>query len=311
MTANLRTSSGTALSGFCFGTMQWGGKADAADSRTMFDAACGSGINFFDTAHGYTGGASETLLGEFAAENRDELFIATKCASTGDCRPEAIQQDFETSLARLKMERVDMLYMHRWSDEVPLEATFEVLAKWVETGQVRHIGVSNYAAWQVMKAERVAASVGLKIEMLQPMYSLVKRQAEVEMLPMCSSEHIAVVPYSPLGGGLLTGKYAGGAEGRLTDDPMYKSRYGQDWMHAAAEALGDLAKEIGLSPITLAVAWVAHNPVITAPILSASRSEQLQPSLDAIGLQLDPEIYARLTALTPTPAPATDRSEES
>ena len=162
-----------------------------------------------------------------------------------------------------------------------------------------------------MKAERVAASLGLKIEMLQPMYSLVKRQAEVQMLPMCSSEHIAVVPYSPLGGGLLTGKYAGGAEGRLTDDPMYKSRYGQDWMRAVAEALCDLAKEIGLSPITLAVAWVAYNPVITAPILSASRSEQLQPSLDAIGLQLDPEIYTRLTALTPTPAPATDRSEES
>jgi len=126
--------------------MQWGGKADATDSRAMYDLARAAGINFFDTAHGYTGGASETLLGEFVAADRNDLFIATKCASTGDCRPEAIAQDFEDSLGRLNMDSVDMLYMHRWSDEVPLEATYEVLAKLVQAGRVRHIGVSNYAA---------------------------------------------------------------------------------------------------------------------------------------------------------------------
>ena len=204
-----------------------------------------------------------------------------------------------------------MLYMHLWSDEVPLEATYEVLAKLVQAGRVRHIGVSNYAAWQVMKAVRVAASFDLKIEMLQPMYSLVKRQAEVEMLPMCRSENIAVVPYSPLGVGLLTGKYSQGSECRLTRDAMYKSRYGQNWMHSAASALGDVAKELGISPITLAIAWVAHNPAITAPILSASKCSQLQPSLDAMDYKLDAKLYARLTNLTPTPAPATDRSEEA
>ncbi len=310
MKPDLKTPAGTPISKFCFGTMQWGGKADAMDSRAMFDASRAAGINFFDTAHGYTGGASETLLGEFAATDRDDLFIATKCASTGDCRPEAITKDFEESLTRLNMDSVDMLYMHRWSDEVPLEATYEALAKMVDAGRVRHIGVSNYAAWQVMKADRVAASLGLKIEMLQPMYSLVKRQVEVEILPMCASEHIAVVPYSPLGGGLLTGKYRSGDEGRLTHDQMYKARYGQSWMHAAANALSDVANEIGTSAITLAVAWVAHNPNITAPILSASKSSQLKLSLDAIDYQMDDATYARLTALTPTPAPATDRSEE-
>jgi aryl-alcohol dehydrogenase-like predicted oxidoreductase len=289
--------------------MQWGGKADAADSRAMFDAARAAGINFFDTAHGYTGGASETLLGEFAAAERDALFIATKCASSGDCRPEAITKDVEQSLTRLKMDRVDMLYMHRWSDEVPLEETYAALAKLVEADRVGAIGVSNYAAWQVMKADRVAASFGLKIKMLQPMYNLVKRQAEVEILPMCASEGIAVVPYSPLGGGLLTGKYTGGGEGRLTHDRMYASRYGQAWMHDAASALGEIAQELGVPAITLALAWVARNPGITAPILSASQSRQLQPSLDAMGFVMGDDLYARLTALTPTPAPATDRSE--
>lgn len=309
MKPDLRTPAGEPISGYCFGTMQWGGKADRAESRAMYDAVRDAGINFLDTAHGYTGGASETLLGEFAASDRDDLFIATKCASSGDCSPEAITRDVEESLKRLKMDYVDMLYMHRWSDTVPLEATYEALANMVEAGRVRRIGVSNYAAWQVMKAAAVAERFGLRIDMMQPMYNLVKRQAEVEILPMCASENIAVVPYSPLGGGLLTGKYNHGQEGRLTHDAMYRSRYGQDWMHAAAVALGELADEIGVSAITLAIAWVAHNPAVTAPILSASRVDQLAPSLAAIGLRLDDAVYARLTALTPTPPPATDRSE--
>jgi aryl-alcohol dehydrogenase-like predicted oxidoreductase len=309
MTTDLRTPDGHPISPFCFGTMQWGGKADPADSRAMYDAVRSAGVNFFDTAHGYTGGASETLLGEFAAADRDALFIATKCASSGDCSPEAITKDLEESLQRLNMDYVDMLYMHRWSDEVPLEATYEALSRMAQAGKVRHFGVSNYAAWQVMKAAGVAASLGIRIDMLQPMYNLVKRQAEVEILPMCMSENIAVVPYSPLGGGLLTGKYAAGQDGRLTRDPMYKSRYGQDWMHDAAKALRGLAAELDVSAITLAIAWVARNPAVTAPILSASTADQLQPSLDAIGFDLDDEIYARLTALTPTPPPATDRSE--
>lgn len=307
----LQTINGTPISRFCFGTMQFGGKADAAESRAMYDAARGAGINFYDTAVGYTGGNSETLLGDFAGAERDTLFIATKCASEGDCRPKSIVTDFETSLKRLKMDYVDLLYMHRWNGDTPLEATYEALAKMVESGRVRHIGVSNYAAWQVMKAQTVAHSFSLDIAMLQPMYSLVKRQAEVEMLPMARSEGFAVVPYSPLGGGLLTGKYSAATSGRLLDDPMYKARYGQGWMHDAAQALSAIAAELGVSPITLAVAWVARNPDITAPIISASAAAQLQPSVDAIGFDMDDELYARLTALTPTPAPATDRSEEA
>ena len=128
---------------------------------------------------------------------------------------------------------------------------------------------------------------------------------------MAHAEGFAVVPYSPLGGGLLTGKYSRGDAGRLTDDAMYKARYGQDWMHSAAVSLGDVAQELGVSPITLAVAWVARTPGITAPIISASSAAQLVPSLAALDFEMDDALYARLTALTPTPPPATDRSEEA
>jgi len=311
MTQDLTTPDGTPISTFCFGTMQFGGKADEATSRAMYDSVRGAGINFFDTAYGYTVGRSETLLGRFAAPERDELFIATKCAHPGDSKPATITAQFDESLARLGMDFVDLLYLHRFDDDTPLEATFEALVPMVEAGRARRIGVSNFAAWQVMKAARVAGKFGLNIAMIQPMYNLVKRQAEVEIIPMAASEGMAVVPYSPLGGGLLTGKYSGGEGGRLVDDAMYKSRYGQDWMHAAAVSLGEVAAELGVSAITLAVAWVARNPGIAAPIISARSAEQLQPSLAALSFEMDDALYDRLCALTPTPPPATDRSEEA
>lgn len=307
----LTTPDGTPVSRFCFGTMQFGGKADAAQSRAMYDACRGAGINFFDTAFGYTDGASETHLGEFANPERQSVFIATKCAHPGDSKAATITAQFDESRKRLGMDIVDLLYLHRWDDGTPLEETFEALAKMADAGTVRHFGVSNFSAWQTMKAARVAHDFSLTVAVLQPMYNLVKRQAEVEILPMAQAEGFHVVPYSPLGGGLLTGKYGRGDKGRLTDDAMYRSRYGQDWMHAAAVALNGLADALGVSPITLAVAWVARNPAITAPIVSASSASQLQPSLDAMSFDMDDALYDRLAALTPAPPPATDRSEEA
>jgi aryl-alcohol dehydrogenase-like predicted oxidoreductase len=311
MTPEFKTPDGTPISSFCFGTMQFGAKADAKQSRAMYDAARAAGINFFDTAVSYTEGRSETLLGEFVKAERDKIFIATKCAAPGGSGAANILAQFDESCRRLDQDIVDLLYLHRWDDATPLEETFEALARLMDAGRVRHFGVSNFAAWQVMKAARVAHSFSLTIDMLQPMYSLVKRQAEVEILPMARSEGIAVVPYSPLGGGLLSGKYSKGAGGRLLDDPMYNARYGQNWMHKTAADLTALGAELGISPITLAVAWVARNPDITAPIISARSAEQLQPSLAAMDFTMDDALYARITALTPTPAPATDRSEEA
>ncbi len=194
---------------------------------------------------------------------------------------------------------------------MPLAETFETLAGLQQAGKIGHIGVSNFAAWQVMKAQCVARALGTQVKILQPMYNLVKRQAEVEILPMAASEGFAVASYSPLGGGLLSGKYACGEGGRLSENSRYKARYGPEWMHAAAAALADLGRDLGVAPATLAVAWVARNAAISAPIISARTVAQLAPSLAALDFAMDDGLYARLCALSPRPAPATDRLEEA
>ena len=307
----LHTRNGAAVPPFAFGTMQFGGRADAGQSRAMFDACIDSGIRHFDTAFVYTDGASETLLGDFAASMRDDLFIATKVGYAGGSSRDNILATFEQSLSRLRMDSVDLLYLHRWDGNVPLAETFETLAGLQADGKLRHIGVSNFAAWQVTKAQAVAAQCGTRIDVIQPMYNLVKRQAEVEILPMCRSEDILPVCYSPLGGGLLTGKYAQDGAGRLTEDDRYARRYGAPFMHRAAADLATLARELGTDPATLAVAWVAHHPARPVPILSARTPEQLRPSLAGMSYRLDDALHARLSALVPTPPPATDRLEEA
>ncbi|MEM7295073.1 MAG: aldo/keto reductase [Pseudomonadota bacterium] len=307
---SLKSADGTPASRLCFGTMQFGGSADVRASQEMFEDCRAAGLSFFDTAHLYTDGKSEEILGELVQRERESLMIATKVAYTGGSTRDTIFNQFSTSQKRLGVDMVDILYLHRWDAGTPLGETFEALAELQAAGKIRHIGVSNFAAWQVMKAQAVAASLGTRIDILQPMYSLVKRQVEVEILPMALSEGMAVSPYSPLGGGLLTGKYAAGGEGRLTTDARYRARYGQVWMHEAARALAEQASEMGLNPTTLAVAWAAAHPAITAPIISARSAGQLAPSLAAIGLKVEPAVYDAVSALSPTPPPATDRLEE-
>lgn len=295
----------------CFGCMQFGGTADAAASRAMFDLCRDAGLNFFDTAHTYTGGMSEEILGSFIQQDRDALIIATKAGYTGGSGRDNIQKQFEESRTRLKLDTVDILYLHRWDPATPLEETFETLCDLQYRGQIRYVGVSNFAAWQVMKAKAVAEQLGTCIDVIQPMYSLVKRQAEVELFPMARSEDIAVVPYSPLGSGLLTGKYQNGGGGRLATDKRYAARYGQPWMVDTATALSALAHEWGMEPATLAVAWAAQHDAVTAPIISARDAGQLAPSLKALAVTLSEAQYAAIEALSPRPAPATDRLEEA
>ena len=307
----MHTVSGQPVSPFSFGTMQFGQKASESESAEMYAACRTSGINFFDTAHAYTSGASESILGQLAANERDDVFIATKCGEGQSVAPDLIRREFDISRQRLGIDTVDLLYFYRWDRHTPLEESFGVLAEFVQQGTVRFVGVSNYAAWQVMKAQRVAENLDIRITFLQPMYNLVKRQIEVEILPMAMSEGFAVAPYSPLGGGLLTGKYQDGAVGRLKDDPMYTSRYAPEWMHHAAVGLKELAAEAGVHPATLAVAWVARHDGIHGPIISARSAKQLAPSLAAIDYNLDDDLYAALSGLAPTPPPATDRLEEA
>lgn len=307
---DLISQNGTPTSRFAFGTMQFGGTADEAASAAMFEACLDSGITHFDTAHLYTGGASEQILGRLIKPHRDRLVIATKIGYRAPDTLSALRDEFDLSRERLDEEMVDILYLHRFNPNLSLEAQITALAAMQDEGAARYLALSNCAAWQVMKAQGIAQGMGTKIDVVQPMYSLVKRQAEVEILPMCQAEGILPVPYSPLGGGLLTGKYAAGGTGRLTEDPRYGARYGQDWMLAAAIGLGDIAAELGTHPATLAVAWAAHHPSRPSPILSARSVDQLRRSLDGMSFALDGALYDRITALTPTPPPATDRIEE-
>lgn len=307
----LKTANGTPASAFSFGTMQFGGKADESQSRKMYDASRAAGINFFDTAYVYTQGRSEQLLGQFAASERDQLIIATKCASVGGADAANIRAQLDESRKRLGMDSVDIFYLHQWDGDTSLQETFSTLAELREAGLFRYIGVSNYSAWQTMKATSIAEKLGIKIDILQPMYNLVKRQVEVEILPMAISEGFNVAPYSPLGGGLLTGKYSTGGSGRIVDDKSYNKRYGPKWMHKTAASLSELAAEVGVSAITLAVAWVARRAGVTHPIISARSQEQLQPSLAALEFNLSDALYQRITALSRQPAPATDRLEEA
>lgn len=307
----LTTANGVPVSRLAFGTMQFGGKADADASRAMYDAARDAGINHFDTAVGYTGGNSEKLLGPMVAAERGEIYLATKVAYVGGAGSANIMKMFDQCRSQLGIDSVDLLYLHRFDDHTPLEETFETMAALQADGAIRHIGVSNYAAWQVMKAQAVCAKLGTRIDVIQPMYSLVKRQAEVEIFPMAVDQDIKIVPYSPLGGGLLTGKYAAGVTGRLTEDDRYKARYGVQWMHDCAKGLSDIATELGTAAATLAVAWAAMHPAKPSPIISARSVAQLEPSLAAEKFEMDATLYDRITALSQTPAPATDRLEEA
>lgn len=307
----ITSPNGTPLSPLTYGTMQFGGNADTGESQAMFDAARAAGITHFDTAYVYNGGASENVLGGLAQAERDSLIIATKAAFEGGSTRQNILTGFETSRHRLQMDMVDILYLHRFDDNTPLQQTFDALATLKHEGKIKHIGVSNFAAWQVMKAQAVAASFDIRIDIVQPMHSLVKRQSEVEIFPMCVDQGMEIAPYSPLGGGLLTGKYASGASGRLVEDKAYAARYDVAWMRQTAVQLTALATDMGTHPATLAVAWAMAHPDRPRPIVSGRTAAQLAPSLEALSLEMTAELYDRITVLSITPAPATDRLEEA
>lgn len=311
MSRILTSPDGTPASRFAFGTMQFGGRAGAGASRAMYDACRAAGLNHFDTAYAYTDGQAETLLGQFARSERDALLIATKAGYTGGAGQRNLQAQFDDSRRRLGMDMVDILYLHRFDPETPLQDSLGWLAKQKAAGSIRYLGLSNFAAWQVMKAMMLGAPLGLRVDVLQPMYSLVKRQAEAEILPMCASEGILAATYSPLGAGTLTGKYAAQGAGRLTEDPRYRARYGHAWMDEAGGRLAEIASGEGVHPATLAVAWAAAHPARPSPIISARNTDQLAPSLAALAFRMAPELYARIAALTPAPPPADDRLEEA
>ncbi|MEM7060784.1 MAG: aldo/keto reductase [Pseudomonadota bacterium] len=311
---------GIQVSPLCFGTMSFGGDADQETSGALYGAARDAGINFFDCADVYVGGRSEEILGNLIAHERDQIVLTTKChgqmgedVNDGGLSRRHIMRAVEASLKRLDTDRVEVLFIHKWEDHPPMDVQLRAMEDLVRDGKVLHIGVSNWAAWQVAKGLGMADLNGWsRIDVLQPMYNLVKRQAEVEILPMAQEEGLAVISYSPVGGGLLSGKYtdAGSNAGRLIDNKMYTNRYGTDWMHRTAAEFSAFARDQGVHPVTLAVAWAGSHPGITTPIVGGRSVEQIQPSLAALEFKIDADLRAEISKLSPTPPPATDRLEE-
>jgi len=319
---NYRTvgKTGVQVSCFCFGTMSFGGNADEATSKAMFQRCREVGINFFDTANVYSQGRSEEILGECLADCRDEMVLATKVfypmgkdINARGLSRRHIMREVEQSLRRLKTDRIDFYFVHLFDENTPMEETLRALDDLQAQGKILYPAVSNWAAWQIARALGISAKEQLaRFELIQPMYNLVKRQAEVEILPLAVSEQLGVISYSPLGGGLLTGKYGvkkRPGQGRLVEEQRYTARYEDEMNFVVADRFTTYAAEHGMHPATLAVAWVMSNPALTAPIIGARNGEQLEPSLAALDVDMTPQWRNEISSLSVTPAPATDRAE--
>jgi aryl-alcohol dehydrogenase-like predicted oxidoreductase len=301
--------------------MSFGGEADEATSAAMFHCCREVGINFFDCANGYAGGRSEEILGRLIADCRDEVIVTSKVyfpvgedVNARGASRRHIMQSIDASLRRMKTDHLDIYFIHRFDEYTPLEESLRALDDLVQNGKILYPAASNFAAWQVAKSLGISARQGwARFECLQPMYNLVKRQAEVEILPMAQSEGLGVITYSPLGGGLLTGKYTRAnrpLNGRLVESKMYKERYKDDWIYEAAGRFTEFARSHGYEPAGMAVAWVGSHPGVTAPIIGARNLNQLEGSLKALEIEMTPELRAEISALSPEPPPATDRSDE-
>lgn len=312
---------GVRVSALCFGTMSFGGDADETMAAAMYARCRDAGINFFDCANVYGRGRSEAILGKLIAGHRDELVITSKVGSSmregvngeGLSRRHIVRE-VEDSLRRLQTNHIDLFFAHRFDRDTPMAETLAAFDTLVQQGKILYPAVSNWSAWQVAKALGISAREGwAPFACMQPMYNLTKRQAEVELLPMAMEEGLGVIPYSPLGGGLLSGKYgldARPSQGRLVENAMYQRRYGEPQHYEVAERFTAYANSRGLHPATLAVAWVMSHPAVTAPIIGARTVAQLEPSLAAAELAMTPAWRAEISALSIEPPVATDRTEE-
>jgi aryl-alcohol dehydrogenase-like predicted oxidoreductase len=284
----------------------------------MYKACRDAGINFFDCADGYNAGKSEEMLGRFAKGHRDELVLTTKCFNPtgadinarGTSRRHVVRA-VEASLRRLQTDRIDVLFLHQFDRLTPIDECMRALEDVVRSGKVLYPAVSNWAAWQTQRGLDIQERNNwARLQVIQPMYNLVKRQAEVEVLPMAEANGISVIPYSPGAAGLLSGKYLGQATGRLKTNKMYEARYSEAWTFEVAETYVAFCKERGLHPVSTAIAWVGAHSAVTAPIIGARNVDQLKDSLAAVTVDMTPSLRAEIAALSRTPPPATDRFEE-
>lgn len=294
---------GLRVSKLCLGTMTFGIQCDEAQSHAVLDAAAEGGIDFLDTADVYPLGADLTLVGRteeivggWLKGKRQHFVLATKCVGKMGPKPwdvgmsrKHILEAVEASLKRLGTHYIDLYQLHRYDPLTPMDEALEALDTVVRMGKARYVGVSNWPAYKVARAlGRGEAKSLARIESVQPRYNLLFRAFERDLLPLCAEEALAVIPYNPLAGGLLTGKHdraAPPAQGtRFTvgrASALYTSRYWHEREFDTVDALRALAKEAGLSMASMAVGWVLTNPAVTSPIIGVSRPEQLADSLAA------------------------------
>lgn len=318
---------GIKVSQLCMGTMTFGDGADEAQSGKIYTAARDKGVNFFDCANVYAGGTSEEILGKLIKSHREEVVISSKAYYPVDTYAGGghetwgrglnrthLRHAIEGSLKRLGTDYIDIYYMHHFDEDCTLEESLSTFNDFVREGKINYIGLSNFAAWQYMKAACITKYNNYApIACIQPMYSLLKRQCESEILPMSLSEGLGVFSYSPLGGGILSGKYLNednNKDNRLNKMAMYKKRYEDDKNMRIAKEFTEYARARNLNPISLAICWVEANKAITAPIIGGRSVEQLRPSLDSIDIEMDEEMYNDLSFMSEAPETATDRSEE-
>ncbi len=303
---------GMKVSTLCLGCMMFGGKTAETDSMDIIDRALDSGINFLDTANVYSRGRSEEAVGKALQRNgkRSRIVLATKVHGTmDDVDPNAsdngrrhIIEQCEASLRRLQTDHIDLYQIHRPSSEIPIDETLRALDDLVRSGKVRFIGTSTYAAWQVMEALWVSKELGLnRFVSEQPPYHLLDRRIERELVPMARTYGIGLIPWSPLAGGFLTGKYkrneARLADSRFTESSPWSDRNFSDKAFDILELLETMAGEKGCTPSQLALAWVAQQPGITSPIIGPRTMEQLVDNLGALNVKVTDEDCKRLDAV--------------
>jgi aryl-alcohol dehydrogenase-like predicted oxidoreductase len=273
--------SGLKVSEICLGTMTFGHGTDQAEASRIVDRAFEAGVNFFDTANGYSNGQSETMLGEILKGRRQEAIIATKVFNPMGPGPNDsgmsrshIMRAIEASLSRMQTDYVDIYYIHHVDTQTPLEEMLAAFDDLVHQGKVRYIACSNYEAWRLMEALWISDSKNLaRFECYQPQYSLVVRDIEEELIPVCELKGLGVVVWSPLAGGFLTGKYKPGenkVEGSRSEEGWaYPERYFAPNADETLTVLLDIAKELGRTPAQVATRWVLEQPAITSAIIGA------------------------------------------
>ncbi|MHB8530874.1 MAG: aldo/keto reductase, partial [Caulobacteraceae bacterium] len=312
---------GLRVSRLCLGTMTFGLQCDEALSHTILDAAAEGGIDFLDTADVYplggdrtTVGRTEEILGAWLKGRRQGFILATKCVGQTGPKPwdqgmsrKHILEAIDASLKRLGTDCVDLYQLHGYDPTTPIDEALEALDTIVRAGKARYVGVSNWPAHRLARALGCGEIRHLaRLDSVQPRYNLLFRTFERDLLPLCEEEKVAVIPYNPLAGGLLSGKHdrdAPPGDGtRFTvgrAGAMYQTRYWHDAEFDTVDALKGLANEAGMSLASMAIAWVMSNPAVTAPIIGASRPEQLADSLAAEEKgPLPPDLKARLDEIT-------------